>query len=72
MAIAIRKPDEIAKLKRAGEIVGKTLQYLQNIVTPGMTLKEIDTLGETYLRDLGAEPSFLGLYGFHRFCMYIT
>ena len=32
MAIAIRKPDEIAKLKRAGEIVGKTLQYLQNTV----------------------------------------
>ena len=45
MAIAIRKPDEIAKLKRAGEIVGKTLQYLQNTVTPGMTLKEIDSLG---------------------------
>ena len=64
MAIAIRKPDEIAKLKRAGEIVGKTLQYLQNTVKPGMTLKEIDALGEKYLRDLGAEPSFLGLYGF--------
>ena len=34
MAIAIRKPDEIAKLKRAGEIVGKTLQYLQNTIKP--------------------------------------
>ncbi|RUM72704.1 MAG: type I methionyl aminopeptidase [Sulfurovum sp.] len=64
MAIAIRKPDEITKLKRAGEIVGKTLQYLQNTIQPGMTLKEIDTLGETYIRDLGAEPSFKGLYGF--------
>ena len=29
MAIALRKPDEIAKLRKAGEIVGKTLQYLQ-------------------------------------------
>jgi len=64
MAIAIRKPDEIAKLKRAGEIVGKTLQYLQNTIKPGMTLKEIDTLGENYIRDHGAEPSFKGLYGF--------
>jgi len=64
MAIAIRKPDEIAKLKRAGEIVGNTLQYLQNIIQPGMTLKEIDTLGETYIREQGAEPSFKGLYGF--------
>ena len=64
MAIAIRKPDEIAKLKRAGEIVGKTLQYLQTKIKPGMTLKEIDDMGEKYLRDFGAEPSFKGLYGF--------
>ncbi len=64
MAIAIRKPDEIAKLKRAGEIVGKTLQYLQNTVKPGMTLKEIDAMGEAYIREQGAEPSFKGLYGF--------
>ena len=64
MAIAIRKPDEIAKLKRAGEIVGNTLQYLQNIIQPGMTLKEIDKLGETYIREQGAVPSFKGLYGF--------
>ncbi len=64
MAIAIRKADEIAKLKRAGEIVGNTLQYLQKIIKPGMTLKEIDTLGEAYIREQGAEPSFKGLYGF--------
>jgi methionyl aminopeptidase len=64
MAIAIRKPNEITKLKAAGEIVGKTLQYLQNTIHPGMTLKEIDRLGETYIRELAAEPSFKGLYGF--------
>ncbi|UPT77435.1 type I methionyl aminopeptidase [Sulfurovum sp. XGS-02] len=64
MAIAIRKPDEIAKLKRAGEIVGKTLQYLQNTIKPGMSLKEIDALGEAYIREHGAVPSFKGLYGF--------
>jgi len=64
MAIALRKPDEITKLKRAGEIVAKTLQYLQNSIKSGMTLKEIDALGEAYVRELGAEPSFKGLYGF--------
>jgi len=64
MAIALRKPSEIEKLKAAGSIVGKTLHHLQSIVKPGMTLKEIDTIGEAFLRDLGAEPSFLGLYGF--------
>jgi len=64
MAIALRKPNEIAKLKAAGEIVGLTLEYLQNLVKPGMTLKEIDTLGEAYVREHGAIPSFKGLYGF--------
>ncbi len=64
MAITIRKANEIAKLKRAGEIVGLTLQYLQNIIKPGMTLKEIDALGEAYIRKHGAQPSFKGLYGF--------
>jgi methionyl aminopeptidase len=64
MAIALRKPNEIAKLKEAGEIVGKTLQYLQNTIKPGMTLNQIDEMGEKYLRNLGAEPSFKGLYGF--------
>jgi len=64
MAIALRKPHEIAKLKAAGEIVGRTLQYLQNIVKPGMTLSEIDALGEAYIQKQGAVPSFKGLYGF--------
>jgi methionyl aminopeptidase len=64
MAIALRKPVEIEKLRKAGQIVGQTLHYLQNHVQAGMTLKEVDAMGEAYLRDLGAEPAFKGLYGF--------
>ena len=64
MAIPLRKPAEIDKLRRAGAVVGQTLEYLQGVVKPGMTLKEVDALGEEFLRNLGAEPSFKGLYGF--------
>ena len=64
MAIALRKPDEIAKLAKAGEIVGKTLEYLQKNIIVGMSLKEIDAMGEAFIREHGAEPSFKGLYGF--------
>jgi len=64
MAITLRKPDEIAKLAKAGETVGKTLKYLSENVKAGMSLKEIDVMGEAYLRSLGATPSFKGLYGF--------
>jgi len=64
MAIALRKPDELTKLARAGSIVGKTLKHLHENVTVGMTLKEIDAMGEAFIREHGAEPSFKGLYGF--------
>jgi len=64
MAIKLRKPDEIAKLQRAGEIVGKTLNYLQENVKAGMSLKEVDAMGEAFVREHGAVPSFKGLYGF--------
>ena len=64
MARALRKSDEIVKLQRAGNIVGKTLKYLQENVKVGMSLKEIDAMGEAYVREQGAIPSFKGLYGF--------
>jgi len=64
MAIILRKTDEIEKLKRAGSIVGNALQYLQSVVKPGMTLLEIDAIGEKFVKEQGAKPSFKGLYGF--------
>ena len=64
MAIPLRKPNEILKLRTASLAVAKTLQYLEQNVKVGMTLKEVDILGEKFLRDLGARPSFKGLYGF--------
>ncbi len=64
MAIPLRKSNEIAKLRTAGEAVAKTLEYLQHNVKPGMTLLEVDAMGEEFLRSLGARPAFKGLYGF--------
>jgi len=64
MAIPLRKPNELIKLEVAGSIVGKTLQYLRENITVGMTLNEIDSMGEAFIREHGAEPSFKGLYGF--------
>jgi methionyl aminopeptidase len=64
MAIILRKPNEISKLRTASVAVAKTLEYLKSNVKAGMTLKEVDIMGENFLRDLGARPSFKGLYGF--------
>lgn len=65
MSIAIRKPAEIDSLRAASRIVGKTLNHLKSQIKPGITLKELDTMGEDMIRSCGATPSFKGLYGFN-------
>jgi len=64
MAIALRKPHEIDKLRAANRIVGGALQLLESHTKPGMSLKELDAMAEDYIRSNGAKPSFKGLYGF--------
>jgi methionyl aminopeptidase len=64
MAIPIRKSSDIDKLKIAGIAVAKTLNFLKENVKAGMTLEEVDAMGDKYIRSLGARPSFLGLYNF--------
>lgn len=64
MAIPLRKSSEIAKLRDSGQAVAKTLAYLQENVKAGMSLLEVDQMGEEYLTSLGFRPAFKGLYGF--------
>ncbi len=64
MAIALRKPQEIEKLRAANKIVGGALELLRTNTKAGMTLKELDAMAEDYIRSYGAKPSFKGLYGF--------
>ena len=64
MAIALRKPKEIEKLRAANKIVGRTLELLRKNTKVGMSLEELDAMAEDHIRSLGAKPSFKGLYGF--------
>jgi len=64
MAITIKKTSEIAKLSVANKIVAKTLDYLTTKIHPGISLKELNALGESFIQSHGARPAFKGLYGF--------
>jgi len=64
MAISLKKPLEIEKLRVSNQIVAKTLNYLKQNIKPGMTLKEINQMGEDYIHAQDARPAFKGLYGF--------
>jgi methionyl aminopeptidase len=64
MAIALRKPAEIEKLKKSNQIVAKTLNYLKENIKAGMSLSKINQMGEDYIISCDARPAFKGLYGF--------
>ena len=51
-------------MRKASVLVAKTLNYLSAQAKIGMSLKEIDDLGDKYIVDNGGRPSFKGLYGF--------
>lgn len=62
--ISIKSEYEIELLKKAGEIVGNTHNYLKQFIKPGITTKELDKLAHDFIIKSGATPSFLNLYGF--------
>jgi len=64
MAIALRKPQEIEKLRAANKIVGGALELLRANTKVGVSLKELDAMAEDFILSHGAKPSFKGLYGF--------
>lgn len=47
-------------MRRANDLVGKTLGMLAPHVKPGVTTLQLDKLAEEFIRDNGAEPTFKG------------
>jgi methionyl aminopeptidase len=60
--IEIKTPEQIAKMRTAGMLVGETLELLRAAVRPGISTGELDALAERNIRAGGGVPSFLG-YG---------
>lgn len=62
--IIIKNDLEIDLMRKAGRIVGETLNLLEGKVKPGITTGELDRIAEEFITKHGAMPSFKGLYGF--------
>ena len=56
--------EAIALMRENGILVSKTLAEVGKIVAPGVTTLELNRVAETFIRDHGAVPSFLGYDGF--------
>jgi methionyl aminopeptidase len=60
--LEIKTPAQIDLMRRAGLLVGETLELLRDACKPGVTTAELDSLAEDHIRSRGGVPSFLG-YG---------
>ncbi len=62
--VEIKTPEQLDVMRRAGLVVGSTLERVRAAIVPGVTTGELDVLAEDSIRAAGATPSFLGYHGF--------
>ncbi|MBI5447131.1 MAG: type I methionyl aminopeptidase [Gammaproteobacteria bacterium] len=63
--ISIKSPEEIEKMRRAGQLTARVLTALGEIIKPGISTMEINDFCDRYIVDtLGAIPGSKGQYGY--------
>ena len=62
--IVTKDQREIELMREAGRIVALVHDHLKDYIKPGVTTQDINVFCEKIIRDAGATPSFLNLYGF--------
>ena len=68
--IKYKTTEEIELIRTSAQLVSKTLGLLAPYIVPGAIPLELDKMAETFIRDHGGEPGFLGMYGFpNSLCM---
>ena len=60
MAIAIKTPQEIEKMRASGAILRKVHQAVGSAVRPGATTMDLERVAESTIRELGAKAAFKG------------
>ena len=62
--IHLRDSWEIERIQKSSQIVRDTLEKLSEMVKPGISTLELDSIAEDYIKSQDAIPGFKGLYGF--------
>ncbi|MDD3033023.1 MAG: type I methionyl aminopeptidase [Bacteroidales bacterium] len=71
--IKLKTEEEIELLRENALLVSKTLAEVGKHVAPGVTTLELNKIAETFIRDHGAVPAFLGYNGFpYALCMSVN
>ncbi|MDO9546945.1 MAG: type I methionyl aminopeptidase [Pelolinea sp.] len=59
--ISIRNKDEIQGLRTSGRIVAETFAVIENMIRPGVVLRDIDQVAEKYILGQDAETLYKGI-----------
>lgn len=58
--VHLKSEREIDRLRESADLVGRTLAEVARHIDVGVTLDELDSIAEDYIRTHGAEPAFKG------------
>lgn len=64
MAIMIKTPREVEKMRRSGAVVSEILDYVRGFVQPGATTMDLENAAVAKIAELGATPAFKGYHGY--------
>lgn len=64
MAIMMKTPQEVEKMRRSGQAVREVLNYVSALVEPGLTTMDLEQAAETRMKEMGLKPAFKGYRGF--------
>lgn len=62
--IYIKTPEEIEMVRRASDLVSRTLGEVAKWIKPGVTTHKLDTVAREFILDNGGRPACLGYHGF--------
>lgn len=62
--ITIKSEEDISLMREPCRITRDVLGVLEKSIREGMTTKELDKIAFEFIKDCGAEPTFLGYYGY--------
>jgi methionyl aminopeptidase len=62
--ILLKTAEEVEKLRASNILVSRVLGEVAKAIGPGVTTLSLDNLAETFIRDHGGVPGFLGYNGF--------
>ena len=62
--ITRKSRDEIKKMRHAGHIVALVHKKMREVIEPGISTKELDSIAMQVIKENKAIPTFLGYHGF--------